>query len=102
MEKFITLILVGIIIVTLGITNIKGNISSIHWYNRRKVSANDISSYGKCMGTGSVIIGGSMIIAAILEMIFKSDIFDYITLFGCLVGFIVMLYGQFKYNKGIF
>ena len=30
-------IIVGIILCILGITNIKGNISSIHWYNRTKV-----------------------------------------------------------------
>lgn len=48
-----------------------------------------------------MIIGFSLIISALLELIFSSSVFDYIILFGCAVGVIVMLYGQFKYNKGI-
>ena len=102
MGKFITFILIGIVLVILGITNIKGNISSIHWYNRSKVSANDIPKYGKCMGSGTFIIGASLILSALLEVIFKTAVFDYIVLAGCIVGVAVMLYGQFKYNKGVF
>ena len=102
MGKFITMVLLGAVIAMLGISNIRGNISSIHWYNRRKVSENDIPKYGKCMGIGSVIVGLSLIIPAALEFAFQSDLFDYIVLIGCIVGVVVMVYGQIKYNKGIF
>ncbi|MCH5353932.1 MAG: hypothetical protein J1E06_10785 [Acutalibacter sp.] len=102
MEKFIIMILLGAVIVILGISNIRGNISSIHWYNRRKVSENDIPKYGKCMGIGSVIVGFSLVIPAVLELAFQSDLFDYIVLIGCIIGVVIMVYGQIKYNKGIF
>ena len=102
MGKYALLIIIGIRLRFLGFSNFKGNISSIHWYNRRNVSENDIPKYGRCMGSGGMIIGFSLIISALLEIIFSSSVFDYIILFGCAIGVIIMLYGQFKYNKGIF
>lgn len=102
MLKIITLLLLGIAMICIGINNIKGNISSIHWYNRKNLKESDIPKYGKCVGLGSVIIGISLAISALLEMIFKSNIYDYIITVGCLIGVIVILYGQIKYNKGIF
>ena len=47
MGKFAAFLLIGGVLTVLGITNIKGNISSIHWYNRRKVSERDISQIWK-------------------------------------------------------
>ena len=46
MENIIMLIL-GVFISVVGIVNIKGNISTIHSYNRRKVKEEDIPKYGK-------------------------------------------------------
>ena len=57
--------------------NIKGNISTIHSYNRRKVKEEDIPKYGK---------------AAI----------DYIIFPAITIGLAFILYGQIKYNHGIF
>lgn len=37
----------GVFISVMGIVNIKGNISTIHSYNRRKVKEEDIPKYGK-------------------------------------------------------
>lgn len=102
MLKLVTLLLLGISMICIGINNIRGNISSIHWYNRKKVKDSDIPKYGKCIGVGSAIIGMSLIISALLEMIFKSSVYDYIIIVGCVIGVIVILYGQIKYNKGIF
>lgn len=56
MEEIILLIL-GLFISVLGIINMTGNISTIHWYNRRKVTEEDIPKYGKAMGIGTLIIG---------------------------------------------
>ncbi len=49
MENIIMLIL-GVFISVVGIVNIKGNISTIHSYNRRKVKEEDIPKYGKTVG----------------------------------------------------
>mgnify|MGYP001034530108 CR=1 FL=1 len=46
MENIIMLIL-GVFISVMGIVNIKGNISTIHSYNRRRVKEEDIPKYGK-------------------------------------------------------
>lgn len=102
MAKFITFILLGIILFICGVLNIRGNISTIHSYNRRKIIKDDIPKYGKCMGIGSLIIGLSLIIAGVLEVVFKTSVFDYLILFCIVIGVIIMLYAQIKYNKGIF
>ena len=84
-----------------GIVNIKGNISTIHSYNRRKVKEEDIPKYGKTVGTGTLIIGISLVLGFIVSF-WSEIIIDYIILPAVIVGLGFILYGQFKYNKGIF
>ena len=92
----------GILIVCLGIMNFKGNISSIHWYNRRKVAKENEKQYGKYMGIGTIVVGSSLILNSILQMIFELEIFYCIIVIGVVVGLGFILYSQIKYNKGIF
>ncbi len=99
---YLPLLCLGIIVIILGSINIKGNISTIHWYNRRKVSEADTPKYGKTMGLGTIIIGVSMIFTAILQMIFDLESIFNLMLIGVIIGAAIMLYAQFKYNKGIF
>lgn len=54
------------------------------------------------MGIGSLIIGICMTITAILQMIFYNENIWYITVIGIIIGLIFMIYGQIKYNRGIF
>ena len=100
MDNLILLIL-GLFISVLGITNIKGNISTIHSYNRRKVKEEDIPKYGKVVGTGTLIMGVSFILGYI-ALFWSETAMAVIILPGVVVGLGFMLYGQFKYNKGIF
>ncbi len=102
MEKYVTFIVLGVILLVLGITNYKGNISSIHWYNRRKVSEADVPKYGKCMGIGTMIFGGTLLVTALLEIILQNPIVEIVVFVGFAVGLVFLLYGQFKYNKGLF
>ena len=53
---YLLLLVLGLFISALGVTNIKGNISTIHACNRRKVKE-DIPKYGKAVGTGTLIMG---------------------------------------------
>ena len=99
---YITLLILGVIITLLGIPNLKGNISTVHWYNRRKVSEKDAPKYGIAMGLGSVIIGVSIVLTAILLMVFGYEFLYFIILAGIIIGLAFILYAQFKYNKGIF
>lgn len=64
MENF-SLFLFGVLLSVLGIVNIMGNISTIHSYNRRRVKEEDIPRYGKLVGTGTLIMGASLIAAFI-------------------------------------
>ena len=100
--EYLPLALLGGILSLLGGLNIKGNLRSIHWYNRRKVMEQDMPKYGKAVGRGTLIIGISCIITAVLQMLFFREIFYYITAAGCVIGLGFILYGQLKYNHGIF
>lgn len=54
------------------------------------------------MEIGTLIIGICMSITAILQVIFSNENIWYITVAGIVLGLIFMIYGQIKYNKGIF
>lgn len=92
----------GVIISILGIYNMRSNIGSIHWYNRRKVSKEDQLPYCRSMGLGSLVIGASLIISGIVQAIANNETAAWITAGGLLIGLALMLYAQIKYNKGIF
>ncbi len=95
-------IVLGVFLFILGIMNISGNISSIHWYNRTRITEENRREYGRVVGAGTLIIGVSFVLSGILSLIFNNDLFMIITVLGSIVGLIFILYGQFKYNKGIF
>ena len=97
----IFMLLVGIFISVIGIINIRGDISTVHWYNRRKVRQEDVPKYGKAVGTGSLIIGIAIIIAYVVSFWSETAI-TFIILPAFVVGLGFILYGQIKYNRGIF
>ena len=92
----------GIILTLLGIFNIKGNIGSIHWYNRRKVKKEDQLPYCRFMGSGTLIIGVSLIVAGFVQALTNEEAAAWVIAGGVMVGLTLMLYAQFKYNRGIF
>lgn len=94
--------LLGILILALGIFNMKGNIASIHWYNRRKVTKENQKPYCRLVGLGTVVIGVATACFAVLESIFQAEWVAYIEAGGILVGLVFICYAQFKYNKGLF
>lgn len=78
MENYLLLI-VGILLSVLGAVNIKGNIRTIHAYNRRNVREEDIPKYGRAVGTGTLIIGVSLAAAFLfpcgMRLPFRSSFF---------------------------
>ena len=96
--EYITMLVLGVFISVIGIVNIKGNISTIHSYNRRKVKEEDIPKYGKAVGTGTLIIGASFVIAFMVSFLSEVMI-AFIILPAVIVGIAFILYAQFKYNK---
>ena len=93
---------IGTIISVLGIFNLRGNIGSIHWYNRRKVSKEDQLPYCHCVGLGTLLIGAAMIIAGVLQALVSVEAGAVVILIGIIIGLVLILYAQFKYNRGIF
>ena len=97
----IALLILGIFISVIGIVNMTGNISTIHSYNRRKVREEDIPKYGRAVGTGTLIIGVSLI-AAFVTTFWSETAMSFIVIPALVIGLGFILYAQFKYNKGIF
>ena len=92
----------GAIISALGIFNLRGNIGSIHWYNRRKVTKENQLPYCRCVGLGTLIVGLSMILSGIVQAFAGIEVGGIIIVVGFMVGLALIVYAQFKYNKGIF
>ena len=102
LRDYFMLIALGVMMVVLGAFNFKGNIATIHWYNRRKVTKENQLPYCRLMGWGTLVIGDGLIISALVSSMINVELGASITLFAVVVGFAIMLIAQFKYNKGLF
>ena len=87
----------------------RGNISSIHSYHRRRVSQENILHFGKMVGLGTIIMGVEIILFSILSAItFLTDnntfilIGTVIMIASFVVGMVLSFYAMKKYNGGIF
>ena len=100
--EYLGLLVMGILLSTLGIVNIMGNISTIHAWNRKKVKEADIPRYGRAIGAGTLVIGAAFFIVSYLVTFWNAAVIDYIILPGLGIGLALILYAQLKYNHGIF
>ena len=102
-------IFLGILIIVFGIFNMKGNISSVHWYHRARVTKESRLQFGKLIGAGTIIIGVSIVVFGCSSLIFeitKKEVFitigSAIVIIGIVIGIAMSSYAMFKYNKGVF
>ena len=109
MAAFITTAGLGLLVCVLGIINMTGNISSLHWYHRHRVTEGNRKPFGKLVGLGTLIIGFAMIIFGVLFLIFEQTQLGALVIIGVvellagiIVGMIVSFYAMKKYNGGIF
>ena len=109
MTSYIFAFLVGVICIVLGISNMRGNISSLHSYHRSRVSEEDKLPFGKQVGLGIVIVGIGIIIFSILSVVTlytDNNLFTLvgtaILIIGIIVGLVISFKAMIKYNKGIF
>ena len=102
MGEFIIEIIIGLVLIITGIFNMKGNISLLHSYHRKRVKKEDIIPFGKKVGIGSIIIGIAIIIAGVFTILNYTNISNAILVIGLVSGFIFIFYAMFKYNNGIF
>ena len=101
--------LVGVICIVLGISNMKGNISSLHSYHRNRVSEEDRIPFGKQVGVGTIIIGIGIIVFSVLSAVTlytENDIFillgTVLLISAIIIGLVISFRAMIKYNKGIF
>ena len=102
-------ILAGVACILLGISNMRGNVSTIHEYHRKRVTEEDRLPFGKRVGLGTVIIGAAIVIFGILSAIslmIENNLLLRIGMgimaVGFVVGLIISFAAMIKYNKGIF
>ena len=100
--EYLGLLVMGILLSTLGIVNIMGNISTIHAWNRKRVKEADIPRYGRAIGAGTLVIGAAFFIVSYLVTFWNAAVIDCIMLPGLGIGLALILYAQLKYNHGIF
>ena len=102
LREVMFLLAFGVMLVVLGIFNLKGNIATVHWYNRRKVTKENQKAYCLYVGLGTLVIGVAMFVAGIIQVFLSAEVGAYAILAGIVVGLSLVLYAQIKYNKGIF
>lgn len=93
---------IGVICVLFGIFNMCGNIGSIHWYNRRKVTKENQKVYCMFVGLGTLIVGAAIIVGAVIQALGNITVSGWVIGIGVLIGLVFILYAQFKYNRGLF
>ena len=109
MMEFIVPFIVGVVLIVLGISNMRGNIATLHSYHRHRVSEEDRIPFGKRVGLGTMVIGIGIIIFSVLSAVTlytENNIFTLIgtvvLIVGIIVGLIMSFKAMIKYNKGIF
>ena len=108
MGGFAVSFVVGIICIVIGISNMKGNISSLHSYHRNRVKEEDILPFGRLVGMGTIIVGAAVILFSALSALavaLGNDVYTVIGTVAMIVGIVaglgVAFYGMKKYNGGI-
>ena len=101
--------LVGVVCIVLGISNMRGNISSLHSYHRSRVTEEDRIPFGKQVGLGTIIVGIGIIVFSVLSSVTlytENDIFILVgtafLIIGIILGLVISFRAMIKYNKGIF
>lgn len=109
MLEFVVMLIVGVICIVLGVSNMRGNISSIHSYHRQRVTEQDIIPFGKRVGLGTIIIGIAIVVFSALDAITlytDNQMFVLvgvvILIIGIIIGLVISFHAMIKYNKGIF
>ena len=109
MVEYIVTFLVGVVCIVLGISNMRGNISSLHSYHRSRVSEEDRIPFGKQVGLGTIIVGIGIIVFSVLSSVTlytENDIFilvgTAVLIIGIILGLVISFRAMIKYNKGIF
>ena len=72
--EFVMQIVIGLVLIVMGISNRKGNISSLHSYHRKRVKEEDVLPFGKLVGVGSIIVGCTIIVAGLFDVVVNGNV----------------------------
>ena len=109
MEIFAIAALIGVIISALGLKNMYGRVSALHWYHCRRVEPYDVRAFGKLAGIGLLSMGVASFLFGLSFLFF--DTYDEVwsiflgslaLIFGITVYAVLTIVAMVKYNKGIF
>lgn len=107
--EWLFMILIGLVCIVIGITNRKGNLSSIHSYHYKRVTQEDRIPFGKLVGLGTIIVGVGIVLMGVcvyfsqrLGQPMYNIIGTIVAIVGVIVGTGISIYAMIKYNKGIF
>ena len=105
----ITPLIVGVMLIVIGIINMRGNISTIHSYHRARVSEENIKPFGKMVGFGNILVGVGVVIFGITMLLTEKLQNETLVFIGMAIMFVFMIVGlaisfkaMKKYNGGIF
>lgn len=98
MREYLPLLILGLLLAAVSVPNLMGRAGALHRYDRSRVSEENVPVYGRIMGTGTLVMGASIAVAAIGMMIFRTDAFFFLIAGGFVVGLAIILYAQIKYN----
>lgn len=106
MEGYIISFIVGVVCVVLGVSNMRGHISSLHSYHRHRVSEEDKVPFGKKVGLGTIICGAAIMAFSILSAInlyIENQLLvivgTVLLVAGLVAGLGLSFYAMIKYNK---
>ena len=109
MEDYMIPGIIGLLLICMGITNMRGNLSTLHWYHRQRVKDEDRKPFGRMVGIGTILIGAAAMIYAGLSyaaFVTGSPLFTTIgtgiLVVAVIIGLGMNFYAMIKYNKGIF
>lgn len=109
MVAMIVTLALGMLLCVIGVINMTGNISSLHYYHRKRVREEDKKIFGKIVGIGTIIIGLAIAAFGILYHIYERtgiracvNAGTAVIIGGCIVGLFLNFFAMIKYNKGIF
>lgn len=105
----ITSLVVGCLCIVFGAVNMTGNLSTLHLYHYHRVSEQDRKSFGRLVGSGTILVGVSILLYGVFMFAYEKTQSDQLVwigtsvmLVGIIVGLGISFYGMIKYNKGIF
>ena len=109
MKDLLVGIIVGVLVCVVGITNLKGNLSTLKRHHRHRVAEEDKLAMGKVVGAGTLVMGCSIILFGILSFLSQklqisvlNIVATAMIIVGFVVGIVLIIYGIIKYNKGLF